>query len=338
MSHEIRKYDDMAFVGQVPWHGLGNQLNADANIETWIRAANMNWEIRSAPVKIEVEYGDPADPTREVKTFSRRVGLYRSDVGLPLSIVGDGYKVVQPRQVLEFFRELVSAFGFTLETAGTLKNGRYLWALARLNEHAVVLDPRDKVRSFLLLATACDGKFATTGQFTGVRVVCNNTLQYALGLGVGEDAHEKAVKISHMIEFDPVKMKDALGLAHGSFAVFMEQARRLASTPMPTNDAARYFTLLVGDPTLEAGHVDQPRTVAKLMTNYEGSPSIRDIQGAAGTAWGAVNAVTQFIDFQRPDRGHGGRLAGAWFGSGRKLKQDAWDLAQAYAKKELTFA
>ena len=105
--------------------------------------------------------------------------LYRSDTKAPLSVVSQRYHTVQPRDVLEFYRDLTEVSGYELETAGVLKGGRKFWALARTGQGAALKD-NDQVNGYLLLATSCDGTLATTATPTTIRVVCNNTLTIAL--------------------------------------------------------------------------------------------------------------------------------------------------------------
>lgn len=105
--------------------------------------------------------------------------LYRSDTLASLSVVSKRYNVVQPHEVLHFYQDLVQAGRFELETAGVLKGGRMLWALAKTGQD-MRLNGGDIVKYYLLLATSCDGTLCTTAQFTSLRVVCNNTLQMAL--------------------------------------------------------------------------------------------------------------------------------------------------------------
>lgn len=93
-------------------------------------------------------------------------------------MVSQRYKVVQPREVLEFYRDLSEVAGFELETAGVLKAGRRFWALARTGK-STALKGNDTVHGYLLLATSCDGTLATMAIPTSVRVVCNNTLAVA---------------------------------------------------------------------------------------------------------------------------------------------------------------
>jgi phage/plasmid-like protein (TIGR03299 family) len=97
--------------------------------------------------------------------------------------VGSRYNVVQPREVLEFYRDLTEVAGYELETAGVLKAGRKFWAWPALA--SLPLKGKDVVNGYLLLATSCDGTLATVAMPTTVRVVCNNTLTIALRDGVG---------------------------------------------------------------------------------------------------------------------------------------------------------
>lgn len=172
MAHLV---ENMAYVGAEPWHGLGNALPHNQSIEVWQRSAGMDWEVRETEVLYSV-----ATEGLHLKPYKDGKVLYRSDTLAPLSVVGNRYQVVQPREVLEFYRDLVSAGGFELETAGVLKEGRKLWALAKTGQETI-LKGGDRVKAYLLLATSCDGTLATTAQFTSVRVVCNNTLQLAVG-------------------------------------------------------------------------------------------------------------------------------------------------------------
>lgn len=172
MAHLV---EQMAYVGQTPWHGLGNQLAPRQPIEVWERQAGMDWSILESPVHYTA---DSAGGLSQIMSYPDHKVLFRSDNKTPLSVVGARYKVVQPREILEFYRDLTAKSGFELDTAGVLKGGRKLWALARTGQTGV-LRGNDQTDAYVLLATACDGSMATTAQFTSIRVVCNNTLAVA---------------------------------------------------------------------------------------------------------------------------------------------------------------
>ena len=101
-----------AFVGEVGWHGLGNQLQDGAPIETWIKEAGMDWSINRGPLTFTNAANKPV-------IINGQKALHRSDNDGLLGIVSDTYKVVQPAEVLEFFRDLCDNNGFALNTAGT---------------------------------------------------------------------------------------------------------------------------------------------------------------------------------------------------------------------------
>jgi len=125
MAHELdmtRGTAAMAYVGEKPWHLLGTELQQDASVDEWITSAGLDWEV----VPAEVQYTIPgAAPLfiPDVKTMSDRKVLFRSDTKDPLAVVGKDFKVVQPRQVVEFFRDLVEKNNMKLSTAGSLFGG-----------------------------------------------------------------------------------------------------------------------------------------------------------------------------------------------------------------------
>jgi phage/plasmid-like protein (TIGR03299 family) len=177
MSHEIDVSTGkpaIAYIGETPWHGLGEKLPAGAPIESWVRAARLDWELKRLPVQYLVD--------GKLRTMKDRFVLMRNDTDEALSIVSADYQIVQPKEVLEFYRELVAVYGFTLETSGALDGGRKVWALAKTPmTDAVHKGGNDAIAAYLLLATSCDKTLATTAAFTSIRVVCQNTLFFRDG-------------------------------------------------------------------------------------------------------------------------------------------------------------
>ncbi|VCU72502.1 hypothetical protein PIGHUM_04602 [Pigmentiphaga humi] len=309
----------MAYTGPQPWHGLGNPLQPRQPLEVWARQAGMDWQIDQAEVRYAAGDHD-ADP---VHAYPEQKVLYRSDTRAPLSVVSNRYQVVQPREVLEFYRDLTEVGGYELETAGVLKGGKKFWALARTGQ-STQLRGNDEVNGYLLLATACDGTLATTAQFTSVRVVCNNTLAIALGASQG------AIKVPHRSQFDPQAVKRQLGIAISSWDAFMSRIKTLADCKVSPSMAQTYYRRVLARP--EASPMPAPsarpdRTAEALYGLFTGKGMGADLPSASGTAWGLLNAVTQFVDHERRARSLDHRLDAAWFGTGATLKQRAWEEA-----------
>lgn len=315
MSHEITIKNgvaEMAYVGDEPWHGLGQKLEAGASIDEWKIAAGMNWNINRSRVR----YGE-GDSTR---IFDKHHVLFRSDTKEPLSVVGKDYKIIQPGEVLEFFRDLTEGAGFQLDTAGTLFGGRKFWALAKIGETAVVAGD-DKVDGYLLLATSCDGTMRTQAKFVATRVVCNNTLTIA----VNHERGKKVVHTSHRSNFNANAVKDQLGIARDSFANFMREARQLSKVTMTEKKAQEFIDQLLKDTKyVTAEDVSKSRPSMKIMDLYRGSAMGGLLLGAEGSAWGVVNAVTEFIDHHAKAKSASHLVESSLLGRGDQLKTEAY--------------
>ncbi|MBR9856373.1 MAG: DUF932 domain-containing protein [Gammaproteobacteria bacterium] len=314
MSHLV---ESMAYLGQTPWHGLGNQLTSKQPLSVWLKEAGMDWSIKQSDVMFNA-----ADDGLYLRHHDSAQVLYRSDTLAPLSVVSNRYKVVQPQEVLHFYKDLVQAGGFELETAGVLKGGRKLWALAKTGQSAR-LNGNDNIKAYLLLATSCDGTLCTTAQFTSVRVVCNNTLQVAVNNKAG------AVKVPHSTVFDPKQVKEALGLGLSSWDDFMRNLKELSQRPISPEEAHRFFAEVLDDPCAEHPDLTPSKPMQQLLSLYDGAGMGADLASSKNTAWGLVNAMTEFVDHHRRARNQDYRLDSAWFGNGAQLKQKTYDQAIA---------
>ena len=311
MAHELATNLDgriaMAYVGETPWHGLGQQLTPESPIEVWMEEAGFNYEIMGGEVMAAMPDG------QNMITMPSRKLLYRDDTRTPLAIVSDKYKVVQPAEVMEFFRDLTEDHGWQLETAGVLFGGAKYWALARTGNETRIMG-QDQVGDFMLLATACDGTMRTLAKRTSVRVVCNNTLSIA--------QHGEGFRVSHSSVFDPLKVKQELKLIDG-WKEFENNALMLAERKVTNLEAIDYVVKIFGDPAKPVDQQSSINTIAKVLKLYDGQGKGSEFKSAKGTAWGLVNGVTEYLDWHKgnsQDR----RLDSAWFGKASDLKERAF--------------
>ena len=315
MAHLVQT---MAYKGASPWHSIGNRLSPRQSIETWQREAGMNWQINETPVLFNAAQGEGS--LLNLRSNADIKVLYRSDNLEPLSVVSDRYKVVQPAEVLEFYRDLVSVGGFELETAGILKSGRKLWALAKTGQETI-LKGGDKVKAYLLLATSCDGSLATTAQFTSIRVCCNNTLQMAVGDSRG------AVKVPHSTTFDPTVVKQQLGLGMSSWSSFMDAIKVLSERKVNKFETMSFLVDVLGDPALPLQDQPNQKALQSVYALFSGGAKGSDMASANGTAWGLVNAITEYTDHHKRALSQDHRLDSAWFGASAQIKEKAFNEA-----------
>lgn len=352
MSHELdfTKGDAaIAYTGETPWHGYGQRLRGDESLEEWIRLAGMDYSVLRRPVafinnRLIDNEGNVISSTSQEKIDELRilgkpdlpkftptkgkVSLHRSDTNSQLSIVSDRYKIVQPKEIMEFFRDLIADQGFKMHTAGVLSDGNRVWALAETgNEFSV--KGQDRLGGYLLLATSYDGKFSTTAQFTSIRVVCNNTLSWSLDQGESQDTG--IVRIGHMSDFDSNSVKNELGLlGEDGWSQFQDNVIKLSDVTVTKRQAVEFFLELLGVTEEDAAAGKQLINAKKLISFYESGPG-SDFTGAKNTTWGLVNAVSFFTDHGRRAHNTGTRFNSAAFGAGAKMKRDAFTKALSIA-------
>lgn len=321
MAHEITIREcgkaEFAFCGNQAWHGLGSELTKDATIEQWITEAGLDWNIEETDIRYEFNHPEIGPVSRIVP--DKKI-LFRSDTKKDLAIVGDKYNVVQPKEVLEFFRELTSYHGFTLSAAGSLMGGTRFWATAETGYSDKILGT-DEIKGYLLLVTSADGTLATLGQFTSTRVVCANTLRVSLQNGA-----KSAIKVSHKRIFDPNSMKIDLGLISDSWDSFIGNINQLANKPMTDKQVSQFFKELEfnNDFTEEEQHASALKRVNELEVLYRRGAGA---DYGIGTAWGALNAVTNLYThgITGSRKSASNRFMDTYFGDGDRIKSESFD-------------
>jgi phage/plasmid-like protein (TIGR03299 family) len=330
MAHDLfingRGEASMAYISDegTPWHGLGygfDRLTMTA--DEFFSKAGYDFEI----VGSEVEYShiiDPETGLSEIKTFPNVQALHRNDTGEPISIVSNRFKVVQPGQVKENLNKICDKYGLELSTAGVLGTGGKFWGLAKFGDKVNVsgdLASEDLVETFLLIATSADKSMSTVIKLTVIRVVCNNTLQLALGKADGK----KAIKIPHSTEVDWSKIEVDMGFIAEETGKQLDEMKRIKQIGLNDEQAMKFFLELLKTPEeKKSGKVDidkKKKELPKYWESYKAAP------GAENTVWGAVNAVTHAVDYNKHARSDDTRLTSAWFGQGAIKKQAAYALA-----------
>ena len=318
MSDKIMNDDGMAYrlsEGH-PWHGKGVGLPDDATLDDYRAAANLNWEIQTAPL-----FYQRVGPTETVNVPVNRRVMFRADTLNALDVIGSEYVPAQPSEVLEFFRDYLGSGDMTMTTCGSLSGGRYVWGQANLKE-GFTLAGGDEVRGKLLIANPNRYGHGLIAKLVLERVVCWNTLTMALS-----ESGRKII-LAHNRKFDEPARRDAMtkfGLAAAGFANIKKEATTFAQTRI-TDDAA-VTKVLAGAfkvPLTEKGELlRDSRQVNRCRDLFDGVGDGAGLASAAGTAWGLLNAVTQYVDHEMGRGDANDRLAFSWFGSGDGIKNRA---------------
>ena len=313
MAHAV---ETMAYAGEVPWHGLGVPVSNDLTPAQMMEKAGLDWTVEKQG--LVTTSGTPVNGKQ---------ALVRSSDNKVLDVIGEGWNPVQNEEAFEFFSEYVLAGDMEMHTAGSLKGGKMVWALAKLKESFDLLG-EDTINSYLLFSNPHMYGKSIDVRFTPIRVVCNNTLTLSLGAKVAN-----SVSLNHRTEFDAESVKVALGIAHEKFATYKETAEFLASKRFSMDSLIRYYNDVF--PRTYKGKKDiTVEQVADLTTNAKKAYEVLETQPGAefgeGTWWQALNSVTYLTD-HKMGREADTRLTSAWFGNNQTRKVKAVEKAVEYA-------
>lgn len=275
--------ETMFSVREKPWHGLGTIVKEAPTSADAIRLAGLDWSVVQEPI---------------YTNFNRVVEGYRANVRSSdrkvLGVVSDRYKVVQNVDAFSFTDELLGK-GVRYETAGSLQEGKKVWLLARLPREYIIAGER--ISPYLVFSNTHDGSGSVKVAITPVRVVCNNTLNLALGTAKRSFSMIHTGNIQDKIQ----EAKDTLFMAEeymDCLGVEFEQLRRQKITDGQVKEYIELLLPMEKEPT-DIQRKNIIRLRKDMERRYYDAP---DLQKVGNNAYRFINAVSDFATHSSPLR------------------------------------
>lgn len=297
MAHMLEQYGDMASFASLrepAWHGLGTVLDNEVSTSEMLSVAHLaGWNVRLEDVDL---------PGRSHKNYFATVRTNPFDGGDDvLGVVGERYQVLQNEDLFSFGDAILD--GARWETAGAIKNGTVVFGSLALDRE-VVLDPKgatDKVNTYLLVHTSHDGSLAIQASVTPVRVVCQNTLNMAVGSNGKRAKQSFRIRHTQTVQGKVQAAREALGLANTYLDAFEIEAKALFEKEITTE---RFFDIIKAaypEPEVDSkGSVTKWTNKVDTLFDIYNGPTCANVKGSA---WGAYNALTERIDWYKTARG-----------------------------------
>jgi phage/plasmid-like protein (TIGR03299 family) len=310
MSHEITSKDNLFYVGEKPWHGIGKRVDHVLTASEAIIAANLGWAVTGVPI-----YDNNGT---ELKDYQ---AIKREDTGDVFQVCKKSYTPVQNTECFRMFDEVVGTGLAKYEIAGSLQGGKKVWMLAKL-PYDFSVNGSDEVNSYITLINGHDGSLALQMYETPVRVVCSNTLRASI------NNRSNVVSARHTISGKANFVNRAsviLAKTKKYFEEFKLAAITMAKKEMIDSDINAFLKQLfeVEGKTREEVSTrvyNQMREVKHLINYGTGNTQA----GIRGTAWAAYNGVTEYVDHKKGTDEN--RLTSSWLGSGAELRERAFEL------------
>jgi phage/plasmid-like protein (TIGR03299 family) len=326
MAHELMFKDRsaaMMYVGEVPWHGLGQQLDAPPTAEEGIKAAGLNWRVAKKPIYAMSEGIWYEIPDRYAIV---REDLWGVSEQCPIfATVSENYVPLQNDESFRFFDGLIDRKLATYETAGALGEGERVWVVAKLKED-ICIAGKDQVQRYILLANGHNAATAVRIILTPIRVVCQNTLTMAVKTAKAE------FRVHH-----GAGMHKKLDAARGQLDAVLRQYELLADRfgemvkhSMPNQDLQKYLDMVF--PLPNRGRLSERNyeaAIVEVESRKKGCAELFEIgkgnaePGVRGSLWAAYNGVTDWADHTMGFRNRYQRFNSLFFGEAGRIKTRA---------------
>jgi len=320
MAHELEVIDgkaSMFYVGETPWHDLGTELDDPPSIEEAIKLAGLDWNV-----------GLKQLVTQDGQEIVPAYATYRESDNKILGVVGKNYHVLQNSEAFKFFQPLIDSKDVSLETAGSLKDGKRIWILASINSDPLEIVKNDIVKKYVLLSNSHDGTLAVRCGFTAIRVVCNNTLSFAHN----DKAGSQLIRIRHSskVTENLEQIRDIMSIADRQFHVASEYYKLLANNDINTQDLLKYVRVSLGISEKDAKEVTRAKNRINEVINLFENGRGNQLPGVSGTYWAGYNAIAEYLSYNRGSS-QGSRLDSLWFGDSARINKSALEIGVSMA-------
>lgn len=317
MAHQLEVDEEtgkaaMFYCGDVPWHGLGTKLNNPPTVEDAIHLAGLDWAVERRALVLKDDTAVEVPAVANVRSSDQKV----------LGVVGKNYRPFQNIEAFKWFQPFLDSGEVELHTAGSLRGGTHIWVLAKVKKDPIEIVKGDEVLQFILLSNSHNGTTSVRPGFTGIRVVCANTVAAALTA-----AESRLLTVRHTEKTVEAmeKVREAMNLGRSRFEATTEGMKQMARKGVTTESLKAYIhTVFEPKLTLDTADAKErlDRLAGRVIPLFEKGRG-NDLPGVKGTVWGAYNAVTELLTWER-GRSNDTRLQNLWLGDAANLAQRAF--------------
>lgn len=334
MAHNINinQFGRASFASarEMAWHGLGTITDGAMTSEEALELAGLNYEVKKAPAyaALPTTYVSPEGKMEDTVIMEPVEGTfitYRTDTKETFGPVGKKYTVVQNAEAFNFFDAIVGRGEAIYETAGALGKGESVFITAKLPDHISV--PGELIEKYIMLSLTHDAKSSIIGGFTPVRVVCNNTLNYAMGYNGKKLLNRVSIRHTASAHDKLNEAHKLMGIANqltnelGQVWTFM---KKKTIKDIQVQDLFKSLVLTQEEMDEKTGISAQKANQLNDMWKFYNIGVGQE--GIIGTAFGAYNAVSGYYQNVKASSNPEGLLKSNMFGGNAMQVSKAMDL------------
>jgi phage/plasmid-like protein (TIGR03299 family) len=287
----------MVSTRQVPWMTLGKLTEQPMTAAEAAKQGGLDFDVVKCDLFYASELVDTTTGEKQqvVRPIPHRRAIVRTDTGVCLGIMAKNYPPLQYREAFDFMDQVNPKF----VAAGALRSGRQGFMVVETDLLDNVLGGEDPHKLYAVLRTSHDGTRAVEVTAMSLRGKCMN--QLTMQTFTRGARYRWSIKHTSTMA---AKLKEATQTLSrlGAYAdAYRVNVDRLVHTQLHEMDARHM---------LKKAFPDKPKTqdqIDMIINSWLTAPTV----GYAGTGWGLVNAVSEYMDWQRTGGNAESRFIGA---------------------------
>jgi phage/plasmid-like protein (TIGR03299 family) len=282
------------------WHRLGVVVDGTLSAREAFRMAKADFNVSGRPVF-----------DADMQPIAGYQAITRMDNGRTLSVMTETYTPIQNDSLIRIAEVLHE--DINIDAVCVLSDGKKVTFTARIRGAEGEVVPGDPVQQYLVGCTSHDGSIPFQLMFSPIRVVCQNTLSAALGVANSQRHRDISIRIRHTKNADSLlaRLPELVDMRRRQFIGGLDELRQMAATPCSMTQFRQYITTVFADQlqgTVNDVRGDKSTARPRVLEDLPGWPSMQrkfdgeaigmELPSSLGTAWGAYQAVTEYISHE----------------------------------------
>lgn len=310
----MSQIETITLANEAPWEGAGFPISNKMTPNQMLIRAGLDWEVKKVPL-----WGNVNDLPVQAEHYL----LVRDTDGAILDEVTESWRPCQNHEAFNIFNNFVMDGELEMKVAGSLKNGKVVWALAKFDNHHFTVFGGDRIDSYFLFSNPHQFGQIVSVRFSPIRKISSTSLTIARL----EDENLNVTRLTHRKKYDGESVKKLLEISKTQLDLYKAWAitvgKKKISNIRITESYFKKVFPSAREKKQDIFHDDISIPAMKCMEIYRTQPGS---EFAPNTYWQAFNAVIFYLD-HCSGRSVDNRLMSAWFGDARKTKNLAADIA-----------
>lgn len=266
------------------WANIGQDVSKCKDMESVLKSSGLDYTVEKRPI-----FMDAGGTAKHRIEIPNRFVTCRKEDEHTYDVVSDKFEIIQNRDAFDFVKYMGDELLF--EKAGETQSGM-IFVIGKLPEVDIL---GDKFTPHVIFRNGFSGKVKITAAICPLRIVCQNQFNFAF------KNTANTVQIRHVgnAEAKLEEAKEVLRLSADYMAELNTMAEHFAAMKLDKARMERITDYLFPMPTEDMNPFKR-KSLEDARAKFISAHDAEDNRNFRGTAWGMVNAYTDYLTHKEP--------------------------------------